>query len=993
MKKISTFWLFICLLAYQAAFTQPCTKQALSFDGGNWVEIPDHPTLRPCPTCPFTVEVWVLRESGNEVQHILGKRIGCDEKYDYYQIVFDPYLGFGSSKGAADTKINLPLYEWHHLSAVFDGAEFRFYCDGVLVASGSGPIGDGAGTSLLLGASGDCYPSYFTGKMDNVRIWNVARTQEEIQADRFGCITGTEPGLVGAWDFDEGRGDIAYDLSPNHNDGILVNSPAWVATTLPCCDEPPLDADGRIYMGGLNGVNALEGKTTGKPRVLLAKFSLIDAFKDKRIFLNPKSYAGRVKLSPSVISFDLQLAFTNFIDPAKNQYAWRMDGLDEDWSYVRTQNIASYLRMPPGSYTFRAKAADSFGTWSENELVLRITVLRPWYVRWWAWLMYVSVAVAGLYFLRKYQIRVLLERAEKRRLQELDAFKSRFYTNITHEFRTPLTVILGNLEIEKLEIEKLGNPGDPKISQFLNFLSSKNTIIHRNSESLLRLINQILDLAKLEDNSLKINYVHGDVLPYLRYVAESLQSLANAQNVMLRVESDQAKIEMDYDPERLLQIVHNLLSNAIKFTPSGGKVILRVGTDLAGFQNLPSLNLAISDTGVGIPPEDLPKIFDRFYQANKPHLGGWGAAKTDPTGAVGTGIGLSLTKELVKAMGGTISVESCTSPLVDRGAGTVFTVRLPITLEALPLTPKGEPNLANSAEFLKEIVSTALPEIGSPLGVRGVSHEGNPSILQSSNPSILLIEDNPDVVEYLTACLGEHYLLDFAYNGRSGIEKALETVPDLIVSDVMMPEKDGFEVCEFLKNDERTSHIPIVLLTAKADMESRIAGLRRGADAYLAKPFQREELLVVLQNLLELRKKLQARYSDFGFVISDFGRDERVASEIRNPKSEIAIEDAFLKKLNAVIEKHLSDAEFEVPQLCRAIHLSQPQLYRKIKALTDKSIASYIRTVRLHKGRELLKNSALNVSEVAYQVGFTDPAYFSRTFSEEFGFAPSDLRK
>jgi CheY-like chemotaxis protein/nitrogen-specific signal transduction histidine kinase len=435
---------------------------------------------------------------------------------------------------------------------------------------------------------------------------------------------------------------------------------------------------------------------------------------------------------------------------------------------------------------------------------------------------------SAVYAFYRNQLSKKLEHAENRRLQELDVFKNRFFTNITHEFRTPLTVIMGMSE----QVLSDGVAQNHPVT-----IARPVSLIKRSGENLLRLINQILDLAKLESNALKINYLQGDALPYLRYITESLQSFANAQNVMLRVESTEAEIVMDYDPERLLQIVHNLLSNAIKFTPSGGRVTLRA--DLTTYEKLSNLQLIVTDTGAGIATEDLPNIFDRFYQANN----------LEKAKAGGTGIGLSLTKELVKAMGGDISVES------EVGKGTVFTVRLPITNRSEKRDVRSENiDIGETETVLK---SEAVPSTDSHRLTLSPSHS-LPSHPLTSHGSLLIIEDNPDVVEYLVACLGEHYRLDFAYNGRSGIEKALEIVPDLIVSDVMMPEKDGFEVCETLKNDERTSHIPIVLLTAKADAASRIAGLRRGADAYLSKPFHKEELLAQLQVLAEKQRRIVA---------------------------------------------------------------------------------------------------------------------------------------
>ncbi len=534
---------------------------------------------------------------------------------------------------------------------------------------------------------------------------------------------------------------------------------------------------------------------------------------------------------------------------------------------------------------------------------------------------------------------------EADRLQELNDFKSRFFTNITHEFRTPLTVILGMTERLTMDGGRL-TESDAK---------GKLQLIKRNGESLLRLINQILDLAKLESNTLKINYIQGDVLTYLKYIAESLHSLANAQNVMLRVESNQIAIVMDYDPERFLQIIHNLLSNAIKFTPSGGKVILR------GDLHNDWLHVSVSDSGPGIPADELPHLFERFFQAKNQEHASPSLLGRAGVGLGGTGIGLSLASELVRAMGGEISVES------EVGVGSTFWVKLPVSNTA-PFHDKTPDSNLEGRE------SAAAPPL-----VQAAADQQN---ADTSQPQILLIEDNPDVVEYLTACLEDHYRLDYAYNGQAGIEKALESVPDLIVSDVMMPIKDGFEVLETLKNDERTSHVPIILLTAKADVQNRLEGLRRGADAYLAKPFNREELSIRVENLLDLRRKLQAKYSQHGWVLHDSGA---------HPPG-IDPEDVFLKKFRTVVEDNLSDPDFEMPHLERALAMSRSQIYRKVKALTGKSPSLFIRSIRLYHGRHLLLTTDMTVSEIAYEVGYAALNNFSDAFLEEFGERPGKAR-
>lgn len=637
----------------------------------------------------------------------------------------------------------------------------------------------------------------------------------------------------------------------------------------------------------------------------------------------------------NLLTFDFaSLEFTN---PAQNLYRYQLVGVDKDWVPLGNKNNIQFANLASGTYTFKVLGSNNAGVWSAQPAELRFTIRPPWWASWWAWLLYLGILAAGAWRYYQYLLNRRLSEQEKRRLKELDDFKTRFFTNITHEFRTPLTVILGMSE--QLAKDEIDGPKRNKLG-----------LIKRSGENLLRLINQILDLTKLDSNTLKMNYVQGDILTFIQYITESLHSLANAQNLMLRLESEQSKIVIDYDPERFLQIIHNLLSNAIKFTPSGGKVVIRTTVELAGFRNLPTLNIAVTDSGAGIPPEELPHLFERFFQArNQEH------AK-----AGGTGIGLSLTRELVKAMGGEISVESSV------GVGSTFLVRLPITNNSA---------LAASGDNVK--IETWKPSLAKPQITRPEEPVQNHPL---TAPTVLLVEDNPDVVEYLNACLKEHYHLDFAYNGQAGIDMALENVPDLIVSDVMMPYKDGFEVLENLKNDERTSHIPIVLLTAKADIQSRLAGLRKGADAYLSKPFHQEELLVTLENLLESRRKLQAKYQQNVLLIT--------APAVTEPDPE----DSFLQKVRAVVEKNLSDADFEMPQLERALAMSRSQIFRKIKALTGKSPSLFIRSIRLHHGKQMLLNTALTVSEIAYEVGFSSLNYFSDAFFEEFGERPLKAR-
>ena len=701
--------------------------------------------------------------------------------------------------------------------------------------------------------------------------------------------------------------------------------------------------DGTLLFGGVNGLtvfhpDSLQFRNTAPLTHIVALKAGNESF-SRSTFL-------KLKYNQSLLVFEF--ASLDFSNPSQNQYRYQLIrrglfGVEtiDGWIDLGTLNSVQLANLRPGNYRFRVIGSNDEGTWSMRPDEMQFIILPPFWATWWASLCYVILITIGFFIFYRYRLARRMEQQEALRLKELDEFKNRFFTNITHEFRTPLAVILGMAEQVETHVHQ---DIKPKIS-----------LIRRSGQNLLRLINQILDLAKLENDTLKIHYLQGDVLPYLRYIVESLHSLASAKNIILQIESDQLQIVMDYDPERLLQIVHNLLSNAIKFTSTGGSVVLCV--DIKYIENLPHLIMSVSDTGAGIPSADLPYIFDRFYQVSN----------LEKEKAGGTGIGLALTRELVKAMQGDIFAES------EPGKGSTFTVKLPITNNAL----ESDPAIWNLSMPVKGNTSI------------GITNSPNELKLESTDELnisyVLIIEDNPDVVEYLTACLSWNrsgaspYRLDFAYNGRIGIEKALETVPDMIISDVMMPEKDGFEVCETLKNDERTSHIPIVLLTAKVGVENRITGLRRGADAYLDKPFHQEELLATLANLLEIRKKLQARY----------------ASSSLNPSSSQPSshdpEDAFVAKVKSTILEHISETEFNVEALCRVLVMSRPQLHRKLTALTGMNSTQYIRSLRLARAKELLQRRGMNVSEVAYAVGFDDPKYFSRVFTEEFGVAPSKI--
>ena len=519
------------------------------------------------------------------------------------------------------------------------------------------------------------------------------------------------------------------------------------------------------------------------------------------------------------------------------------------------------------------------------------------------------------------------EKSEALRLQELDTFKTRFYSNITHEFRTPLTVIDG------LASELENNPTKASKKDL--------SLIRKNSKQLLALVNQMLDLSKMQTGKVTVDLQQDDLIVFIKYLVEANSSFANLQKVGLQFYSEEQELWTDFDAKKLEQILNNLISNAVKFTPEYGKVL--VVAKKTSWNNDPMFELLVKDNGVGISSEQLPYIFDRFYQANPLHA------------RQGSGIGLALVKELVTILEGTINVES------ELGKGTEVRLRFPIRNNA--------PLLAKTNNYTFE-----------PLVYQEIPTNSEYTNVNNDLPILLIIEDNIDVTYYLTTCLQDDYQIISSRNGKEGVEKALEVLPDIIITDVMMPEMDGFEVCKIVKEDERSSHIPIIMLTAKATSEDRLIGLTQGADAYLVKPFEKAELIIRLNNLLETRRKLQKKYSNM--LIS-----KQPVETIKNK------EDSFIGKVEKTILSHLQDEDFSIHVLAHHMHLSRSQLYRKIKALTGMSTAIYIRHIRLHQAKELLDSTELSISEIAYEVGFKSPVYFSQSFKEVFGQSPDATRK
>ena len=787
----------------------------------------------------------------------------------------------------------------------------------------------------------------------------------------YGAVHLGTPVLRGMVIDDSGRlwlsGDGLIVFNPADGTSFTYHGSSGVRT-MPFVRQAALKgANGYIFFGGNSGFQLFRPAEIGNAPPAKAPGVLITDFKifDESVTPGEKGpldiniwTTSEIHLEHDQNVFSFRFAALDFLFPEGNRHKFMLEGYDQDWRLAGLEPVVSYVKVPPGTYTFRVRAANRNGVWGPEKSIL-VIIYPPWWASWWAYGLYTALALAILYAFYRVQLKRKLEQAEALRLRELDAIKTKLYTNITHEFRTPLTVISGmSQHIRENPTSRLDEGLD---------------MIDRNCTRLLTLVNQMLDLAKLESGKMTLHLQQGDVVRYLKYLVESFHSFAESRGVQLHFLADLDSLMMDYDPERLQQVVGNLLSNAVKFTPAGGQVYvdLRLEKEKASpgspwrrsaLAPRPDLVIRVRDTSIGIPEAQLPHIFDRFYQVDDTHT-----RQRD-----GSGIGLALTKELVHLMQGAIQVKSQT------GKGTAFMVSLPVHTEAKPaenepvihlLTPLPPPTHQPNNH------STSQP----------INQSTNQPINQSTKTTILLAEDNPDVVAYLAACLPDYRLL-VGKDGQEAIDIALEHIPDLVVTDVMMPHKDGFDVCRTIRHDERTSHIPIIMLTAKADQDSLLEGLEHGADAYLAKPFHKEELLLRIRKLLEQRRLLRRHYLAIAGLSNGVGGVKEIP-----PVPEM--EDQFVKKVRCVVEAQLDNPGFDVEQLCRTMAMSHSQLHRKLSALTGYPATRFIRLVRLNKAKELLQNPALSISAIAFDTGFNDPSYFGRVFRQEVGMSPQEWRE
>ncbi|WP_269009207.1 two-component regulator propeller domain-containing protein [Aquirufa ecclesiirivi] len=647
-------------------------------------------------------------------------------------------------------------------------------------------------------------------------------------------------------------------------------------------------------------------------------------------------------LQPDQTVFSLDFVALEYQRPKNNRYAYYLDGFDKEWNEVGTQRTATYTNLNPGDYIFKVKATNSDGVWGEKPFELKITVLPPWYRTWWAYGLYTLILLGMVFgFMREVRIReafktdLRMKEIEKERIRELEQVKTHFFTNISHELRTPLTLI-----ISPLEKYFLNNTQANKEQK------SRVLAIYQNAQKLLHLINQLLDLSKIEAGKQQPVIAQHDLILQVNGILQGFETYAIQKQIKLKWTAPVDSLFVFYDADIIEKCISNLLSNAFKHTPEDGTIALRM--DLvkqfkADSEEVQEVKIHVLDTGKGIDSTHLPHIFDRFYQV------------PDSIGRVGTGVGLSLCKELMELHLGHIQVTS------ELGKGSDFCIEFPVTkndfdpswIHSYSIFPSNEP--ISAIKNLDELE------------------------IEQERQILMVVDDHAEMRLFISDIFKNRFQIIQAERGEEALEMALKFIPDVVITDWMMPGMSGVNLCRALRQNPKTNHIPLLILTSKSSHESQIEGMQAGADDFVSKPFNADILEIRVNKLLETKERMRKNWQKQ--II------QQGLSEGKPP----VYEDPFLQKATQLVIDHLSVAEFDVDDLEKGLDMSKMQLYRKLKNLTSLAGNEFIRSIRLQQAKLLLENSEFNISEVAYQVGFNDPAYFTRAFKKQYGKSPKSF--
>lgn len=720
--------------------------------------------------------------------------------------------------------------------------------------------------------------------------------------------------------------------------------------------------DGLMYFGGINGFNVFNPNNFRDnkiaPKIEIVDFKLFnksvvigEEILGKKILNKAISETSFIELNNDHKSFSLEFAALHYSSSNQNKYAHKLEGFDKDWIYTdATRRYASYSHLDAGNYTFKVKASNNDNLWSKNIKEINIKVLPPPWKSWWGYCFYFLLFVVLMLLFRKiivqnedYQIKLKIEKIEQEKIIEVNKMKLEFFTNISHEFKTPLTLILGPLQSIIKDTRK-----NKHIKESLE-------LMERNVKHLFKLINQVMEFRQVESKDQRLNLSNDELVSFCKEKVNSFETFAKEKNINLTFNCNKQDFYSNFDWDILQKIIDNLLSNSIKYTPKDGivTVLLKVPENV----NISKINqfilFEVIDTGVGIPKNQLALIFNRFYKIDN----------KDRSSSMGSGIGLALTKSLVELNKGTIAVKS------NEGSGSIFTVKLPIIQQGSNEVSNFTPRRDNPKNFASSELKS------KEINLIKERAEG------SAAETILVVEDNLDMQHYIKNALKSNYTIHQAFDGVQGFEIAQNKVPDIIISDVMMPNKDGIEFCKDIKSNLITNHIPMILLTARESIEHKIEGLEVGADAYISKPFHMEHLETRVRNLLEKRDLLKQKFT---------GKSIQFGSKLKGIRKS---EKEFLEMTEKVIDKNLTNSQFSVPDLEKGVRLSRMQLYRKLKSIRGLSANEFIREFRIKKAAQLMQTTDLNITEILYEVGFTNRSYFTKCFKEFFGLAPRDYLK
>ncbi|MEP2302465.1 MAG: ATP-binding protein, partial [Kangiellaceae bacterium] len=732
---------------------------------------------------------------------------------------------------------------------------------------------------------------------------------------------------------------------------------------------------GELFFGGSNGFNRFKPKNLAKnmsiPKIAFTKFYYLgeeyshDNEPEDFRLPSPISQLKHLNLTHKDYNFGIEFSALHFSDYSRNHYAYMMDGFDPDWLYTDSSNRkVNYTNLPAGNYIFKVKASNKDGIWNETPKELKITISPAPWKTWWAYTIYtITLFLSLLYFIKK-RTQILEERAqqlentveqrtqelsqEKQKVERLLSKKNEEFANVSHEFRTPLTLVLGPVAqlIEKANDEASIN---------------KLNIIQRNGYRLLRMVDQLLNIETFRIKTIAKKSPQA-IGKSTKLMCEAFADLADAKGMKLSFSGEES-INFEFTQDAYEKILLNLLSNAIKYSKTGAQIsvtALRTGNN--------EYHLSVSDTGIGIPADKVDSVFERYNRV----------MDENSEQVTGAGIGLALVKELVKAHQGRIKLQS------QIGEGTCIDIYLPIINE---VSDEQVATSSNADLIDLELVSLSNQKAGDA----NRSETEDESVVKES--TVLVIEDNADMRQYITNSLQGQYRVLTANNGKAGVELAIAEVPDVIVSDIMMPVMDGYEATKAIRDNEITSHIPLVLLTARGDRESRLRGWNEKADEYLTKPFDVEELRIRLANLLEIRNLLKKKFAETIFVEDtalETPKEVEDQTDIYSNKQKL--QQIFIDKLNSFLNDHYSDTELAIPQISKGILMSERQFFRKLKSILDLSPVEYLRRYRLQKGKELL-GQGLSTNRAAFDVGFSSQGYFGRCFKAQYGVSPSEYKK